>query len=138
MSSSPNDALKPGVNSCILDSSAVLALMNGEAGADAVMAALPGACLSSVNFAEVVSRLCERGMPAAEARLSIEALELEIIPFEVDQATRAGGLRTETRALGLSLGDRACLAVARGLDLPVLTADRAWGQLSGFNITIIR
>ena len=73
-----------------------------------------------------------------EARLSIEALELEVIPFEVEQAMLTGGLRLETRALGLSLGDRACLAASRNLGLPIFTADRAWGQLSGFDITLIR
>ena len=116
----------------------MLAVMNGEPGADRVAAALAEACLSSVNFAEVVSRLCERGMPVVEARQAVESLDIEIVPFEVEQATTAGALRPLTRALGLSLGDRACLALAQVRGLQVLTADRAWGALAGFDITLIR
>ncbi len=112
--------------------------MNGEPGAEQVAAVLEEACLSSVNAAEVVSRLCDRGISRADARRAIDRLGMEIVPFDFEQAMTAGALRPATRALGLSLGDRACLALGQALGLPVLTADRAWGQLSGFDITIIR
>lgn len=112
--------------------------MNSEPGADKVLAMLPGAYLSSVNFAEIISRLCDWGKSASEGISDVEALGVEIVDFDVDQAAAAGELRPMTRSLGLSLGDRACLALARRQGLPVLTADRAWGQLPGFDITIIR
>ena len=112
--------------------------MNNESGAERVAEALTEACLSSVNLTEVISRLCERGLSPAQARQAIERLDIEIVPFDFEQAVAAGALRMATRSLGLSLGDRACLALGQSLGLPVLTADRAWGQLSGFDITLIR
>jgi PIN domain nuclease of toxin-antitoxin system len=115
-----------------------LALLLAEPGTDRVKTALPGALLSTVNFAEVVTKLCERGMPAGEARGAIEATGVEVVDFGVDQACLAGELRNATRSAGLSLGDRACLALARLRGLPAITADTAWGQLSGFDIIVIR
>ena len=112
--------------------------MNNEPGADRVAAVLAEACLSSVNLVEVVGRLCERGMSPAQARHAVERLDIEIVPFDLEQAMTAGALRLVTRALGLSLGDRACLALGQARGLPVLTADRAWGSLAGFDITLIR
>lgn len=122
----------------VLDSSAVLALLLGEPGAEAVTAALPGALLSTVNLAEVVAKLCERGMPAGEARAAIEATGVALVDFGVDQACLSGDLRKMTRPRGLSLGDRACLALARLRDLPALTADSAWEGLAGFDVVVIR
>jgi PIN domain nuclease of toxin-antitoxin system len=122
----------------VLDSSAVLALLLGEPGADQVQRELPGALLSAVNFAEVISKLCERGMPAAEARVAVEATGVDLIAFDVDQACLAGHLRNATRSAGLSLGDRACLALARLRGFPAVTADAAWSRLSGFDVIFIR
>jgi len=126
------------VTDAVLDSSAVLALLLAEPGADRVKAALPGAFLSVVNFAEVVIKLCDRGMPTVEARSVVEALGVELVDFEVEQACIVGSLRKATRAAGLSLGDRACLALAQLRGLPALTADIAWSKLSGFDIVLIR
>lgn len=126
------------MSEAVLDSSAVLALLLAEEGARRVAAALPGALLSTVNYAETVSKLCERGMPAAEARAAIEAIGIEPIDLDVDQACMIGDLRKETRTAGLSLGDRACLALARQRRLPAITADVAWGRLTGFQIIVIR
>jgi len=126
------------VSEAVLDSSAVLALLLAEPGADKVQAALPGALLSTVNLAEIVTKLCERGMPAREARAAIEAIGPEIVDFGVDQACLCGELRKSTRAAGLSLGDRACLALAQQQNLPAITADAAWGSLPGFNVIVIR
>jgi len=126
------------VTDVVLDSSAVLALLLAEPGADRVKAALPGALLSVVNFAEVVTELCDRGMPATEARSIVETLGVELVDFEVEQACIVGDLRRATRAAGLSLGDRACLALARLRGLSALTADTAWGQLEGFDVVLIR
>jgi ribonuclease VapC len=124
--------------SAVLDSSAVLALLCAEPGADKVAALLPDALLSSVNLAEVVGKLCERGMPLREAREAIEGLGAKSIEFGIDQAYVVAELRTATRSRGLSLGDRACLALARLHDLPAVTADAAWLGLGGFEIVLIR
>ena len=126
------------MSSCVLDSSAVLALLLAEPGADKVAGVLPDACLSAVNLAEIVGKLSERGMPAADAQRAVEALGVEIVPFDGEQAVAAGELRPATRALGLSLGDRACLALARQRGLAALTADGAWSRVSGVEVVIIR
>jgi len=122
----------------VLDSSAVLALLADEPGSDEVEAALPGALLSTVNLAEIVAKLCERGMPAEEATTLIYSIGVEVADFDADQATHSGGLRASTRIAGLSLGDRACLALAQVRKLPVLTADAAWARLDNLDIRLIR
>jgi PIN domain nuclease of toxin-antitoxin system len=115
----------------VLDASAILALLNEEPGADEVEAALAaGGCLvGAVNWSEVLSRLfdlegAQRG--ALDAVLDSLLELLTIVPFEAADAVRAAELRPETRQLGLSLGDRACLALAQRAESPVLTADRVW------------
>lgn len=122
----------------VLDSSAVLALLLSEPGSERVKAVLPGAFLSAVNMAEVVSKLCERGMPAGEARAAIEAIGVRIVDFDIDQACLSGELRPMTRSAGLSLGDRACLALARLRQLSAMTADTPWRELKGFDVIFIR
>ncbi|MGI8841783.1 MAG: type II toxin-antitoxin system VapC family toxin [Caulobacteraceae bacterium] len=126
------------MSDAVLDSSAVLALLLAESGAERVRAVAPGALFSTVNLAEIVSKLNERGMPADEARAAVEATGVEFVDFSADQACAAGALRSETRAAGLSLGDRACLALARLRRLPAITADAAWGGLPGFEVIVIR
>ena len=84
------------MNEAVLDSSAVLAVLQSEPGANLVLATLPGALLSTVNFAEVVTKLTMSGMPAFEARLSVEGLGVDIIEFTLEQAELTGGLRPIT------------------------------------------
>ena len=123
----------------VLDASALLALLNSEQGADPVAAALPGATISAVNLSEVVSKLAEAEMPEEAIREAIQGLAMEVVTFDRDQAYEAGLLRPFTRGAGLSLGDRACLALARRLALPALTADRSWEGLGiGITIQVIR
>ncbi len=126
------------MSNCVLDSSAVLALLLAEPGADTVAGYLPDACISAVNLAEVVSKLSERGMPAADARQAVEGMGVEVVPFDDEQAQLTGALRPATRLLGLSLGDRACLALAQLRSIPAVTADRAWQQVSGLTVVLIR
>lgn len=115
------------MSGAILDASAVLALMMGEPGGDKVAAVLPGALMSTVNVAEVVTKIVERDMFAyAKAFRAIEDLGIEMVDFDGEQALVCGALRWLTRDLGLSLGDRACLALGKVRNLPILTADRAW------------
>ena len=126
------------MSNAVLDSSAVLALLLAEPGADKVRSALPGALLSTVNFAEIVSKLCERGMPAYQARAAIETIGVEVVDFDLDQACLTGDLRNRTRSAGLSLGDRACLALASSRKLTAITTDTAWTTLPDFEVGAIR
>ena len=126
------------MSEAVLDSSALLALLWNEPGADYVAAALPGALLSSVNLAEVVTKLCERGLSASEGRELVESLGVVVVDFDADQAEATAALRDSTRSLGLSLGDRACLALARRRNCPALTADAAWLKAQGFEVRFIR
>ena len=113
----------------MLDASALLALLLGEPGSEAVYAVLPQSRISSVNLSEVVSKLGERGVPDDVIASSIAAVGLGVVPFDRAQAMHAGFLRGTTRHAGLSLGDRACLAAAAVSGAIALTTDRAWTML---------
>jgi ribonuclease VapC len=114
----------------VLDASALLALMDAEPGQEAVAAVLPGALVSAANLAEVVSKLAERGMPAAQAHADALALGIDVVAFDADLALDAGTLRPLTRGAGLSLGDRCCLALARSRRTAVLTMETRWAPIS--------
>jgi PIN domain nuclease of toxin-antitoxin system len=129
------------VSEIVLDASAVLALMQSEPGADAVAAVLPGALLGMVNLAEVVTKLCERGMPVDLAHKAVASLGVRIAEFTEEQARLVGELRPLTRSAGLSLGDRACLALGRARSAVVLTAEGIWPQVAdavGVEVKVIR
>lgn len=113
----------------VLDASVVLAAILGEVSADEAEVWLVGSCISAVNLSEVVAKLVDRNFPADVIADSIAEARLDIRPFDEPQAARAGLLRKDTRHIGLSFGDRACLALAAELGLPAVTADRAWAQL---------
>ncbi len=113
----------------VLDSSAVLAALQKEPGGDLVLSSLDGAAISAVNFAEVVSKLARTGGDLSQVLADLQDLVSEICPFDADQAVAVGQLAAVTRDLGLSLGDRACLSLAKSLGVPALTADQAWAKL---------
>lgn len=113
----------------IWDSSALLMVINQEAGWERWAGLLPRGGISTVNLSEVVAKLAERGANLDEIRPLLDRLALEVHPFTLEQAHSAGALRTVTRDQGLSLGDRACLALARERRVPALTADRSWSRL---------
>jgi len=117
------------VASIVFDSSAVLAHLNHEPGAERAAAFLGDAIICAVNYSEIVAKLVERGARLAVVRPALSRYGLQIVPFDEDLAERAGALRAATKAYGLSLGDRACLALAERSRLPVLTADRMWKEL---------
>jgi ribonuclease VapC len=124
----------------VLDASAVLAFINQETGHQRVAELLrAGAVISAVNLAEVATRLSEAGGSDTLIRAILGVLRLQVADFGVDLAYRTGTLRPPTRHLGLSLADRACLALAEQLDLPAVSADRAWGSLQvGIQIEMLR
>lgn len=113
----------------VLDASALLAMLHGEPGGKAVQGVVHTAVMSSVNWSEVAQKSLERQVEVNGLRRDLEALGLKIVPFSVNQAERTALLRSQTRHLGLSLGDRACLALASELRLPAVTTDRTWGDL---------
>lgn len=123
----------------VLDASAIMAVIRREQGRDRVVQALESAIASSVSFAEVVGKLVVHGMPAGVAKAEFASLGVPTVPFDDDQAFEAGALRRRARHLQLSLADRACLALARQRNLPVLTSDRRWSELNiGIEIRQIR
>jgi ribonuclease VapC len=125
--------------SAVLDSSAILAILNDEPGADAVEAVLDDALVSTVNYAEVIAKLVERGSTSALAQSALRSVALTTIDFDIGLAQRTGTLRAETIRRGLSLGDRACLALAEREGVPAMTGDRTWvGAVSGVEVRLIR
>ncbi len=123
----------------VLDASAVLALLFEESGAGAVLEVLPRALVSAVNWVEIMQRGLEKGVDPTQDRHRLEAIGLAVVPLTAGQAEDAAVLRAATRHLGLSLADRCCLALAREVGFPVLTADAAWDQADvGAAVVVIR
>jgi ribonuclease VapC len=125
--------------SAVLDSSAVLAVLNAEPGAEVVMAVLDDALVSTVNYAEVVAKLVERGNSYAQALSALRSIALTTADFDIALARQTGALRAETKRRGLSLGDRACLSLAQREGVPAITGDRNWvDAVEGVEIRLIR
>lgn len=113
----------------VIDASAVLAVLLDEPEVERVQAFLSQGDMSAVNFSEVVAKLQERGMPDDAIDRALGHLDLNVLPFDRLQALAAGKLRLHTRGHGLSLGDRACLALASARGVPAVTMDRRWAKL---------
>jgi PIN domain nuclease of toxin-antitoxin system len=127
------------VSEAALDASALLALLNEEPGHETVASVISEAVISAVNLAEVVGKLADQGIADQELRRAIDALGIAVIPFDEAQAYAAGLLRPQTRRAGLSLGDRACLGLARLRKAPAYTTDRGWRKVSaGVEVRPIR
>jgi PIN domain nuclease of toxin-antitoxin system len=122
----------------VFDASAVLAIMHDDRGADIAASYLSGSMLSAVNYAEVIGKLVKHGMPVDSAALGITRLIREVVPFTQEQGKVAGELLKETQSLGLSLGDRACLALGQLMEYPVLTAEQSWSKVKGVKVQLIR
>jgi ribonuclease VapC len=124
-----------------LDTSAIIAVVRGEPGADLVSRRLGGGLLCTVNFAEVIGSMARRGIDPGELRATLAGLPVTLVALDPDLAYRAGALEPVTRREGLSLGDRACLALAERHGVPALTADRSWaaaGARLGIAVELIR
>lgn len=125
----------------VLDASAILAVIFDEPGGDRVAAHLPGALVSTVNIAEVATRLLAFDMPPDTVETVIDHLQLSIEPYDYEQARGTALLRATTHSAGLSLGDRACLALSKARQAAALTADQAWQAIAddaGVNVVLIR
>ncbi|MBL8549112.1 MAG: type II toxin-antitoxin system VapC family toxin [Hyphomonadaceae bacterium] len=123
----------------VLDSSAVLALLASEKGAERVRAALSTSVMSAVNVSEVIAKLMERGATSDQADAIMNRVPVRVATFDRDDANATGRLRPTTRDLGLSLGDRACLALALRLGADVLTTDREMAKAKvGVKIDSVR
>ncbi len=124
--------------SCVLDASALLALMQGEQGSEVVEPLLETAVVSSVNWSEVAQKSLERGIEVAGLRQDLVALGLTLAPFTTRDAEDTASLRGHTKDLGLSLADRACLALAGRLGTEALTTDQAWAGVTSVSVRVIR
>ena len=120
------------MNRVVLDTSALLAILQGEPGGEVFARQadlLENSMMSAVNVAEAHGKLVGIGIESEDAWEAVTASVPEIVDFDKEQAKIAGGLLPQTRSLGLSLGDRACLALGIVLKVPIYTADRAWKNL---------
>jgi PIN domain nuclease of toxin-antitoxin system len=125
--------------SVVLDASALLAYLQDEPGGDRVQAVLGQAVLSTVNWAEVVGKARDKEIDTEGLKEDLESLGLGFEPFSTAQAEISGHLKHSTKRLGLSLGDRACLALGHDRGEAVYTADRAWLNLKvGVEVVAIR
>ena len=129
------------MNRIVWDTSALLAVLHREPGAEVLtgrLDLLDKAIMSAVNVTEAYGKLVGQGLDSEDTWAAVKSLVPEILVFDEEQAKIAGQMVTLTRSLGLSLGDRACLALAIVLKAPVYTADRAWKGLKlGVAIHII-
>lgn len=127
----------------VLDSSALLAVSKGEEGADYVMDLMEttDCVISSVNMAEVASKMLEFGLPPQELKRAIGQFIVDVIDFNQEQALACAELRLLTKSSGLSLGDRACLGLAKLMDGTAVTSDRPWldvAEAVGVRVLLIR
>jgi len=128
------------MNRVVLDASALLAVLNREPGVDKLTPELlSAAAVGTVNLAEVHGKLVDRGLRPDDAWEATLGPIGEAVPFTSQHARLAGDLIAKTRVLGLSLGDRACLALGLAMRAPVYTADRSWKKVKlGVRIVVIR
>ena len=116
--------------SCVIDTSAVFVDLQNEPGAEEARKWLRDAAISAVNLHEIVAKATEKGATPGQLGELVGKLRLDVHDHDTEAAVEAGLLRVATKPKGLGLGDRACLALARKLDLPAVTADAAWKELA--------
>jgi ribonuclease VapC len=128
------------MNKVILDSSALLALIKNEEGSSIVEGLLGSVVMSSVNVSEVAAILLDSEMSVEQSSEAIEPFVDYIIDFDFEYSVLCADLKKPTKHLGLSLGDRACIALGIKLKLPIYTADKIWSELNleNLNVKLIR
>lgn len=114
----------------VLDTSALLCILFDEPGSEHVAARLTGALVSAASYSEVIATLVDRGAPAEEIVAIMADLDVEIVPVDRHQAELAGMMHASTRDAGLSISDRACLALALSRCATAVTANRVWTELN--------
>ena len=117
------------MSAVVFDSSVLIAILRQEPGSEVGEQSLNDALISTVNLAEVATYLARNSVPPETINDALAAFPIEVVPFDREQGLIAGCLYPACKSLGLSLGDRACLALAKSKSLPVLTADKAWLEL---------
>ena len=123
----------------VADASAILALLVGEPFERVDPERITKAWVSAVNLSEVLAKLYEIGLPDSDAAAAVARLSLRVLAFDETQAQTAAQLKSATRKAGLSLGDRACLALAKSLGCRAITADRVWSNTDvGVEVLLIR
>ena len=123
----------------VLDASALLTVLNEEAGEERVASILGQAVVSTVNLCEVLGKLMDAGMADTDAKASVDLLHVRPVDFNMEMALVAAHLKSRFKRLGLSLGDRCCLALGIVRKNTVVTADRAWSKLKlGITIEVVR
>jgi PIN domain nuclease of toxin-antitoxin system len=123
----------------VLDSSALLAMLFFEPGGERVAELVPQSCMTTVNLAEVLGRLARDGRALDQMLDRLDQMGIVWIDFDRELAIGAAALLPQTAPFGLSLGDRACLALARLRGLPAVTADRDWARLDlGITVEVMR
>jgi len=120
----------------VLDASAVLAVLNSEPGANDALRYFDDALLSAVNLSEVLQKAAQIGVDPALVHQLLGETEIGIVPFDEPMAAAVAGLWPMTRVSGLSLGDRACLALADAVNGIAVTADPAWAKLEVPNVAV--
>lgn len=127
------------MSNAVFDSSAVLAIICGEPDTDSIIDACSSALLSATNLAEVYSKSADVGITIEEMQWAIRSLQLTIVSCDEEHAELTGVFREPTRRFGLSLGDRACLALGKLRGLPVVTADQNWREVNvGVDVLVFR
>lgn len=127
--------------SCVIDTSAVFVDLQNESGAAEARRWLRDAAISSMNLHEIVAKAAEKGAAPDQVRELVGKLRLSVQAHDAEAAVEAGLLRPAAKPKGLGLGDRACLALARRLGLPAVTADAAWVELAdmlGVEVVMVR
>lgn len=128
-----------GTGPVVLDASALLALLAEEPGADQVEALLEGAAMSTVNLSEVIQKSEQHGIDTEGLEFDLEALGVEFHPFDMPQSRATANVWARVPRAGLSLGDRACLALAGSLGRTAVTTDRRWSAARhGIQVRVIR
>lgn len=124
----------------VLDASAVLAFVKGEAGADEVLPYIGRAAISAVNLQEVAKELTLDDIPSDAIRSILADLRLDVLPHDEVAAYASAALVTATRRFGRGLGDRTCMALGIALGVPVLTADGEWRrvEVEGLDLRHVR
>jgi ribonuclease VapC len=127
------------VAEAVLDASALIAFLRREPGADKVAEVLPRSCISAVNLAETLGKMVEHGKSLEATVYQIERLRIAVVPFDGEHARIAASFWKQTRNVGMSLGDRACLALALKASLPALTTEGDWTKCDlGVSVVKIR